>query len=391
MQAAVAVRSAPGSSMLKDVALLHAGDTFGELCLLVGSTKHGLLAHMAFSTAGETASQPWQHTALGMHYSNSADWQHLSGAWGQAYTTGCLLHAGQRAASSICCCAQPAANWADSQCTSSSSSNAGCTPAGANQMLPTPIAHQLYGRLNGAYVCKQAQKVYVLTEPRLSRIITYNANLQAQGRASMAKGSNGAPTEAALVQRDAVSVDALYQMIGQPRGQPQAQLKPAQADQVRQLYSRQLQEAAAAEAATVGTWQQLPHERLSSAGPSGRPATASRRRPAAAPAPAAAQHAGERDVYEVRIGDVLAIGSMAGAAQEPVQHDTAGAQHRLDSGELDIQQDVEEGTGTAGPAQQQQLEGHEQQSQQTNRSPLMHHAAIMHFAALRAAAAGHPS
>jgi CRP-like cAMP-binding protein len=35
-QAAVAVRSAPGSSLLKDVALLHAGDTFGELCLLVG-------------------------------------------------------------------------------------------------------------------------------------------------------------------------------------------------------------------------------------------------------------------------------------------------------------------------------------------------------------------
>lgn len=36
VQAAVAVRSAPGSSLLKDVALLHAGDTFGELCLLVG-------------------------------------------------------------------------------------------------------------------------------------------------------------------------------------------------------------------------------------------------------------------------------------------------------------------------------------------------------------------
>lgn len=37
LQAAVAVRAAPGSSLLKDVALLQAGDTFGELCLLVSS------------------------------------------------------------------------------------------------------------------------------------------------------------------------------------------------------------------------------------------------------------------------------------------------------------------------------------------------------------------
>jgi len=35
MQAAVADRSAPGSSLLKDSAVLHPGDTFGELCLLV--------------------------------------------------------------------------------------------------------------------------------------------------------------------------------------------------------------------------------------------------------------------------------------------------------------------------------------------------------------------
>lgn len=216
----------------------------------------------------------------------------------------------------------------------------------------------------------------------------HNANLQAQGRASVAQGSNGVSTDIVAVQQDAVSVDALYHMIGQPHGQPQAQLKPAQADQVRQLYSQQLQEAAAAEAATVGTWQQLPHERLSSAGPSGRPATASRRRPAAAPAQAAAaQHTGERDVYEVKIGDAVAIGSMAGAVQESADSDHA--QHRLDSDMLDIQQGVEAGTEpvTAGPAQQQL----EQPSQQTNRSPLMHHAAIMHFAALRAAAAGHPT
>lgn len=35
LQAAVAVRSAPGSSTLKDVAVLKDGDTFGELALLV--------------------------------------------------------------------------------------------------------------------------------------------------------------------------------------------------------------------------------------------------------------------------------------------------------------------------------------------------------------------
>jgi hypothetical protein len=35
LQAAVAVRSAPGSSILKDVAPLKDGDTFGELALMV--------------------------------------------------------------------------------------------------------------------------------------------------------------------------------------------------------------------------------------------------------------------------------------------------------------------------------------------------------------------
>lgn len=35
LQAAVAVRAAPNSSLLQDVALLRAGDTFGELSLLV--------------------------------------------------------------------------------------------------------------------------------------------------------------------------------------------------------------------------------------------------------------------------------------------------------------------------------------------------------------------
>jgi dihydroxyacid dehydratase/phosphogluconate dehydratase len=42
-QAAVAVREAPGSSNLKDIALLKDGDTFGELALLVSL----LLPHTA--------------------------------------------------------------------------------------------------------------------------------------------------------------------------------------------------------------------------------------------------------------------------------------------------------------------------------------------------------
>lgn len=36
MQAAVAVRDAPGSCQLKDIAMLQPGDTFGESSLLVG-------------------------------------------------------------------------------------------------------------------------------------------------------------------------------------------------------------------------------------------------------------------------------------------------------------------------------------------------------------------
>jgi hypothetical protein len=188
-------------------------------------------------------------------------------------------------------------------------------------------------------------------------------------------GSAAAPAEAAAITQDTVSVDALYKLIGQPHGQIQAKLKPSQVDQVRQLCNRQLQEAAAAEAATVGAWQQLPHQRIPSAAAKGRPTTASRSRPAAE-AQQAVTATAERGVYEVKLGDVLAF-SNAGAQQGLVCTEQQAAECDV----LEIKQDIAAGDAPDTSTAQQQ--------QQAHRSPLMHHAAIMHFAAL--AAAGQPS
>lgn len=63
-------------------------------------------------------------------------------------------------------------------------------------------------------------------------------------------------------EQDQCSVDSLYQLIGQPRNPIKVSLTPQRAAQVRELTNRQLAEAAAAEAATVGAWQLLPHQRL---------------------------------------------------------------------------------------------------------------------------------
>jgi hypothetical protein len=178
-------------------------------------------------------------------------------------------------------------------------------------------------------------------------------------------------------------VDALYQLIGQqPHGQIQAKLKPSQMDQVRELCNRQLQEAAAAEAATVGAWQQLPHQRIPTAAAQGRPSTASRSRPAADAQQAGSATAGQ-GVYEVKLGDVLAFSN-------------AGAQCFTQQGEVCAQEqsaDCEVPEFKQGTAAVEALDAstEQQQQQQTHRSPLMHHATIMHFAALRAAAAGQPS
>jgi hypothetical protein len=219
-------------------------------------------------------------------------------------------------------------------------------------------------------------------------LLRMQATAQPQGRPSGAKGSSttsssGPPEASAALQQqqDIVSVDALYQLIGQPRQQP-VRLKPGQADRVRQLYSRQLQEAAAAEAATVGAWQQLPHQRISSAsGTQGRPATAARSRPVAA----VPQATGQGLLYEVRLGDELACAGSAAAVQAE-----GTAECRPEAGALDVQRGAKQGADSQAdgvPAQQEE----EQQQQQSSRSPLMHHAAIMHFAALRAAAVGQPS
>lgn len=232
-----------------------------------------------------------------------------------------------------------------------------------------------------------------LHHPTADLLTWMQASAQPQGRPSGAKASStssstsggGCPSEAAaaLQQQDSVSVDALYQLIGQPRQQP-VRLKPGQADQVRQLYSRQLQEAAAAEAATVGTWQQLPHQRISSAtGTQGRPATAARSRPAAA----APQAAGQGVLYEVRLGDELACAGTTAAGASRVQAG-GSAECRQEAGALDVQTGAKQGADSHVDGVSAQQE--ERQQEKSNRSPLMHHTAIMHFAALRAAAVGQP-
>lgn len=175
-------------------------------------------------------------------------------------------------------------------------------------------------------------------------------------------------------QQDTVSVDSLYRLIGEPRGPCKAKLHPHTADQVRCLHSRQLQEAAAAEAATVGTWQQLPHQRLL------QPSPPDCSMPCGASVQAVAQ-------------------KQSGAGQCALLPPPAGVQQsELNDADV-MQRTTGEGSSSAarssngqqpqeapGPTEEHQHQL--QQQQQAPRSPLMHHAAIMHFAALRAAAVG---
>lgn len=179
--------------------------------------------------------------------------------------------------------------------------------------------------------------------PSASLVATTAAN-------STATSSTTAPP-AIMQQQDtstsisSVSVDALYQLIGEPRGPPKAALSAQQALAVRQLHSRQLQQAAAAEASTVGTWQQLPHQRLG-----------------AATAASAARTTPPLSLVEADNNPCLQ------QAQEAAEGCEYGAVLQTDS--------------TGGAKQQQQQQG---QTPPFN-SPLMHHAAIMHYAALKASA-----
>lgn len=230
-----------------------------------------------------------------------------------------------------------------------------------------------------------------LRHPTADLLTWMQASAQPQGRPSGAKAGNSSggsdlpEAAAALQQQDIVSVDALYQLIGQPRQQP-VRLKPGQADQVRQLYSRQLQEAAAAEAATVGAWQQLPHQRISSAtGTQGRPVTAARSRPAAASPQAPAV---QGVLYEVRLGDELACAGTTAAGASRVRAEGTAECRRQEAGAVDVQTGAKQGADSQGDGMSAQQE--ERQQEKSNRSPLMHHAAIMQFAALRAAAVGQP-
>jgi hypothetical protein len=192
-------------------------------------------------------------------------------------------------------------------------------------------------------------------------------------------------------QQDTMSVDALYQFIGQPRDQPTATLNHQQAQQVQQLYSKQLQDAAAAETATVGSWQQLPHERLPDA-----TAKVCVRKPGGSnsKSPTGRTTTAVLDVdSEAGCVDVRGTSSRGGSAAQAHSSSHLPVTYRDGQGQP---------TGTAG-AQQQQQPGVPLQTpedavqdrgqlgqQQAPRSAAMHHAAIMHFAALRAAAGGQP-
>lgn len=153
-------------------------------------------------------------------------------------------------------------------------------------------------------------------------------------------------------------MDRLYQLIGEPRGAVNAKLQPHTADQVKRLHSRQLQEAAAAEAATVGTWQQLPHQRLSQ--PSSVQAT----------------------IQQSHVGQYAS--ALPGEMQDKEGSDADGMRSSAGGSSNAAPGSNEQQQEAAGPTEEQP------QKQQAPRSPLMHHAAIMHFAALRAAAVGQP-
>ena len=187
----------------------------------------------------------------------------------------------------------------------------------------------------------------------------------------------------------AVSVDMLYNLIGEPRGlPPKATLKPEQAVRVKQLHTQQLQEAAAAEAATVGVWQQLPHQRVASQAACDR-VTESTTAVAASPnllteqqdrlrLPSdAAEYMDQADTGPTGCGDDSTAAAVPVSRSHPVQQPGTDPGLPQQTGCRTRQQEQ-----WRLSEQQEQLQG-----QGSVRTPLMHHAAIMHFASVKAAAA----
>lgn len=212
------------------------------------------------------------------------------------------------------------------------------------------------------------------------------ASRQSGSASESSQMTGGSELGAAALQADsnAISVHELYHIIGEVRGCPTATLGPEQVLRMRQLHTQQLQQAAAAEAATVGAWQQLPHKRLTAQ---------------------AAICCGPQMAADVPCVDSSQTVPPAASdihCQHGCQDDTTGASQGQTSSTCsdpavktsrDLHSPVCAAAAAAvhGDNEQQASAGTQQQQQQLQkegcaRSPLMHHAALMHFAALKAAA-----
>jgi hypothetical protein len=219
---------------------------------------------------------------------------------------------------------------------------------------------------------------------------------EAQGNGTCSSNNSGSSScqqpIAATSQGGSISVDALYQLIGQPCGPPKANLKPGQAQQVKQLYSRQLQEAAAAEAATVGAWQQLPHERLLLGSLTVQEQPEQGRRslqPDDAQGPQAhKQRQQQKPSAAGALGHGMATSSLQDnctlTSDQPAAGDSfvsEGAHGTAAAGAGSDGCSAAAGSANAGQGRPPQAA----QEEHVHPSPLMHHAAIMQVAARRAA------
>jgi hypothetical protein len=194
----------------------------------------------------------------------------------------------------------------------------------------------------------------VVCSPKLLTVLVSAAQLAdgiaaLQHQAHQQQRTSGASTAAAAAGAAAqqpgprdLSTDALYSLIGEPRGCSAGVLSSEQLQHVQRLQAQQLQAAAAAEAATVGAsgWRQLTNRKPVA---EATPATSS------APADAAVT----RQPGEVQKQPSCCIGQ-----PEVGQQQTSMLEHAP-----------------------------EQQPAAPRRCPLMHHAALVHVALVQRAAA----
>jgi hypothetical protein len=119
--------------------------------------------------------------------------------------------------------------------------------------------------------------------------------------ALQAPGTDGTPSSSASALQqhssqqpgageDSISIDALYKLIGATKSERQSTLSSEQQAHVSKVQQQQLQQAAAAEAATIGTWLAPPHQQPNAGPEDGSGSTSSRRSAAPQQAVAVAVH-----------------------------------------------------------------------------------------------------